>query len=97
MYLVFTRIPRESHCGGFGSVLLSSRDVPSDIRRPWGREKKGCEAQFSRSQVWQVEEFTRPVSETTTSEKKGEPKRGMEPTSSAYQPTALPLGQISSG
>ena len=31
----------------------------------------------------------------TGSEEKGEPKREIEPTSSAYQPNTLPLGQIS--
>ena len=29
---------------------------------------------------------------TTTVEEKGEPKRGIEPMSSAYQPNVLPLG-----
>ena len=31
--------------------------------------------------------------QTTTSEEKGKPKRGIEPSWSAYQPEALPLGQ----
>ena len=34
--------------------------------------------------------------QTTTFEEKGEPKRGMEPMSYAYQPNALPLGQTGS-
>ena len=39
---------------------------------------------------------TRQCPQTTTIEEEGEPKRGIEPMSSAYQPSALPLGQTGS-
>ena len=41
-------------------------------------------------------EVTRQCPQTTTFDDKGEPKRGIEPMSSAYQPNALPLGQTGS-
>ena len=36
-------------------------------------------------------QVTRQCPQTTTFEELGQPKRGVEPTSSAYQPNALPL------
>ena len=39
---------------------------------------------------------TRQCPQTPAFEEKGEPKRGMEPTPSAYQPDALPLGHSGS-
>ena len=72
-------------------VRVTSLQISAGLREKSER-RKACEAQFSRSQVWQAAQFTRPISETTTSEEKGEPKRGMELTSSAHQPDALPLG-----
>ena len=39
---------------------------------------------------------TRQCPQTTTFEEKGEPNQGIEQMLSAYQPSALPLGQIGS-
>ena len=50
--------------------------------------------------IWMFHSLWRAKSQdgaykTTGCEEKGEPRRGIEPTPSAYQPTALPLGQPS--
>ena len=42
------------------------------------------------------DKVTRPCPQTTTFEEKGEPKRYRTECPSAYQPTALPLGQTGS-
>ena len=42
------------------------------------------------------DKVTRPCPQTTTFEEKGEPKRYRTEVLTAYQPTALPLGQTGS-
>ena len=53
------------------------------------------ESQFNVSLIVRGK-VTRHLPQTPTFEEKGEPKPGMEPKPSVYQPNALPLGQAGS-
>ena len=56
----------------------------------------GTDDSHSHASLVAMGKVTRQCPQTTTFDDKGEPKRGIEPLSSAYQPNALPLGQTGS-
>ena len=69
-----------------------SRDHQTDFYFKMGRDESHINVSFIVSgkvarRCWQITNF----------KEKGEPKREIEPTSSDYQPSSLPLGQVGSG
>ena len=83
------------HCHHQNDSALQLAALKAILMSPslWGTRSQNSEGQGHKTVRDKV---TRQCPQRTTLEEKGKLTRGFEPTSSAYQPNALPLGQSGS-